>query len=351
MKLSEDCWLELDFDVMIQLAAVEYPVRTDSGLVLLGYSTALIPMERLDDGTIKWHVETCSRKSQFKTAELSATRHTWFQTLELQELRSKKARLGWSPKARILLGTGEIPRTVTWSRTETQSISWRWTGANLQFNAQSAVPIQIGGQAGITLKRLLTAVRYNPANNYLKLLNDSSREPMVLYDVIDGRAFLVSKLSVIHHMLLAYCEKLSGFSHNLALPLAQPEPDGEQASLKALSAKGDLVIARGGEDTLTLRELVMGFSTNLAKTSLQPPRRSKIYGYEFSDIIHNKPTAKLGRAKLGKQGLPWAPLLEHIPCLFSSRRCDFRYQSIYRRFSMQQVSRGARLHGCIDEMH
>jgi hypothetical protein len=63
MKLSEDCWLKLDFDVMIQLAAVEYPVRTDSGLVLLGYSTTPIPVERLDDGTIKWHVETCSRKS------------------------------------------------------------------------------------------------------------------------------------------------------------------------------------------------------------------------------------------------------------------------------------------------
>jgi hypothetical protein len=324
MKLAEDCWLELDFDVMVQLAAVEYPVRTDSGLVLLGYSTALIPVKRLDDGTIMWHLESRPResRSQFKTAELSATRFTWFQTLELEELRSKKARLGWSSQARVLLGTGEIPRTVTWSKREIQSTSWRWAGANLQFNAQSTAPIQIGGQAGITFERLPTAVRYNPADNYLKLLHDSSREPIVLYDVSDKRAFLVPKLSVFHHMLLAYCKNQLGYSHSPILPLAQPGPDGGHASKEVLSEKGDFVIARGGEDILTLRELVMGFSINLARTSLHQPNGSDIYGYEFMDIVHTKPTSELGKTKLRKEGLSWAPLLEHIPCLFCSSLGD-----------------------------
>lgn len=37
---------------MLQLSAVKYPVLVDSGIVLLGYSTALIPIREIDDETI-----------------------------------------------------------------------------------------------------------------------------------------------------------------------------------------------------------------------------------------------------------------------------------------------------------
>ncbi|KAL4963789.1 uncharacterized protein BDV14DRAFT_82632 [Aspergillus stella-maris] len=53
--------LEIDFLLLLQLAGVEYPVLVDGGLVLMGYSTALIPTKRVDDKTILWHLETSHR--------------------------------------------------------------------------------------------------------------------------------------------------------------------------------------------------------------------------------------------------------------------------------------------------
>jgi hypothetical protein len=73
----------------------------------------------------------------------------------------------------------------------------------------------------------------------MKLLNDSSREPAVLDDVDGRRAWLLPKLSVIHHMVLAYskCSMRSVCAHQL--PLAKPRPDGEHASFMALSRQSE----------------------------------------------------------------------------------------------------------------
>jgi hypothetical protein len=49
--------LELVFNDMLLLAAIEYPSMVESGLVLMGYSTALIPIQETKDNFILWHLE------------------------------------------------------------------------------------------------------------------------------------------------------------------------------------------------------------------------------------------------------------------------------------------------------
>jgi hypothetical protein len=49
---SHNCWLDVEFAGLVQLAAVEYTTWVDSGLVLMGYSTALIPIRVTDDEKI-----------------------------------------------------------------------------------------------------------------------------------------------------------------------------------------------------------------------------------------------------------------------------------------------------------
>lgn len=89
-----------------------------------------------------------------------------------------------------------------------------------------------------------------------------------------------------------------------------------------LRGSGDILIQQEGTDKLTLRDLVMGFSINFAKTSTQKPRYKEIYGYEFMEIVHNSPTADLKAATIERTGLPWTPLLQSIPCLFCSHLRD-----------------------------
>ncbi|KAJ5718190.1 hypothetical protein N7488_003836 [Penicillium malachiteum] len=86
--------LELDFNILIQLSAVEYHIEIDSGLILMGYSTALIHVKETDDGMILWHLEIASHESQFKVSDLKPIQGEWLKTQDLEYLQSRKILLG-----------------------------------------------------------------------------------------------------------------------------------------------------------------------------------------------------------------------------------------------------------------
>ncbi|KAJ5448631.1 hypothetical protein N7445_003452 [Penicillium cf. griseofulvum] len=316
------CWLHLDFDILVQISAVEYAVNVESGLILMGYSSALIPIEAPDSQSMMWHVEICPHDSQFKVSEVQALKSAWLKTLDFQQLRSKRARVGWVSATAVLLGTEKLQPTVNWSKAKQKPVRWSWKGANLQAIVSSTAPLQLGLQGGATFERLSCTVRLSPSGNYLRLLNSSVKEAVIIYDTEDRRAWLVSLLSVLHHMVLAYCRDCSGFLKTQKLPFANPQPDGGQASWMTLRGSGDVLIQQEGTDKLTLRDLVMGFSINFGKTSTQKPRYKEIYGYEFMEIVHNSPTADLKAATIERTGLSWTPLLQSIPCLFCSHLGD-----------------------------
>lgn len=166
--------LELDFKIMLGLSAVEYPVLVDSGIILMGYSTALIPIRETEDGMILWHLEIAQDDFQIKAANLEATRHEWLQTESLDYLQSKKALLGWCSQAQILLGTDRLSPAVTWSTARNKPIAWKWKGANLQDVFQTASPVQIGLQAGGSFERTSNRLRFDPSGMYLKCLRNST---------------------------------------------------------------------------------------------------------------------------------------------------------------------------------
>ncbi|KAJ6024345.1 hypothetical protein N7540_005142 [Penicillium herquei] len=284
----------------------------------MGYSTALIPIKETDDGMIQWHLEAASHENQIKVSDLKIIHGNWLQNQNLQYLQSKKALLGWCTQAKIMLGTFDLNPSVTWSGAEKKSTTWHWKGANLQFFAQSASPLQIGGQAGMKFDRTSNLLRFSASRNYFKCLNSSMMEQIVLYDVAAKRAWLVSLISVLHHMLLVYCDSFEKTSRSNAPPGVVPPLSGASASLEALREAGGVVIQGSNEDSLTIRELIMGFSVNLSRASVHKPKRSQIYGYEFMDIVMDSPRSELRKQTLAKEGLAWSSLLSEVNCLFCS---------------------------------
>jgi hypothetical protein len=325
--LNGDYWLHVSFEIMLKLAAVEYPLKVDQGIILMGYSTALIPVKVVNGKHVLWHLEIAGHNSQLTVAELKATNSQWLQVESLEELRKMDALVGWCPEATVLLGTDKLKPSSAWSGTAAKKKTWHWTGVNLQLIAQSAAPIQVGGQLGFTLDRRLNTVHFSPSNNYLKCLTSRATEVIVLYDVETKRAWLVPLLSVFHHMLLVYWDIIPEYSRKAQLPLVAPSADGGKASLKALKENGEWILEASGSEHLTIRDLVMGFSVNLSKTFLQPSRGSEIYGYELMDIVMDSPMAELKRRKIGRVGLGWNQLLSQVKCLFCSGVGDVIYGS------------------------
>ncbi|OJJ64167.1 hypothetical protein ASPSYDRAFT_38855 [Aspergillus sydowii CBS 593.65] len=316
--------LKLSFGALLQLTAVEYPVMIDSGLVLMGYSTALIPIEVYSSGIILWHLETSSGDQQLRQSELRATKGSWLKRQTLKELQTTEALLGWCASARIQLGTSSLDAaSVRWSDATVKPTTWHWKGANLQLLAQSAAPIQTGAQIGLSWERVVNTARFTPGTNYTGCLASSMREHVVLYDVTARRAWLVPLLSVYHHMLFIYCGiMLPSNSSRPPIPTAGPSLNGTSSPFKTLQTSGGIVVEGANDDILTIRDLIVGFAINFSGVSVQAPRGSRIYGYELLDLVLGSPRSELKTATVKRDGLGWAPLLNELPCLFCAELGD-----------------------------
>ena len=313
--------METSFHMLLQLAAVEYPVLVDGGLVLMGHSTALVPVKSINNEVILWHLETAKHDCQLKATELSGIKGDWWKTTNMEHLQTKKALLGWCPEAITLLGTGQL-NTVEWSSAKTKQSTWTWKGANLQFIATSTAPLQLGPQAGLTFDRSVNTLRFSAAKNYLKCLSGSAKEQIILYDVVDARGWLVPLICVFHEMLLAYGRSIPIEHRGDDIPLANPSSDGAAAALSVLRNSGGVVLEGSQHDRLTVRDLILGFSCNLSRTMPRRASRSEIYGYEFMDIMMDSHRSELKRCQINSQGLPWVSLLEKVNCLFCSNLGD-----------------------------
>ncbi|RMJ20860.1 hypothetical protein PHISP_08269, partial [Aspergillus sp. HF37] len=269
----------------------------------------MVPMDVNASGQVIWHVEVVTGDQQLRTSELQAIQGPWLKRRTVKELcTSEKALLGWCASAQVRLGTESLEANLKWSTAEVKPTTWRWKGANLQLLAQSAAPIQIGAQAGFAWEHSINTVRFTPGGNYQQCLSNSAMQQVILYDVTARRAWLVSLLSIYHHMLLVYHNMMNPLG-NRHLIVAAPSSDGRLSSFNTLRGAGGVVVEGIGEDTLTVRELLMGFSINFSMTSLHPPKGSHIYGYEIMDLVLGSPQSELKTATLKRHGLGWAPLL------------------------------------------
>lgn len=317
VHISEQRFLDMDFLHLLQLAAVEYPISVDTGLVLMGFSTALIPIQMVNDTTILWHLETGPPDAQLKVDELQATKTDWLKTTDFEDLRKRKAFLGWCSEAFTMLGTGQLD-APQWSGARSKPSTWTWKGANLQAIATSTAPLQLGAQAGLHFERSPTTLQISPADNYLSCLRSSAKEQVILYGVDDSRAWLVPLICVLHEMLLANWRAIPDSYKRPGFPLATPSYDAASASLDALWADGGFAVAESPDDRQTIRDLIMGFSTNLSWASLHPPRGSEIYGYELMDLAEYCRRGELKKSRVSTQGQPWLPLLKGVNCFFCS---------------------------------
>jgi hypothetical protein len=276
--------LELSFDLMTTLAAVEYPTTVHGGVVLVGYRTALIPV-RVKSSYVQFHLEV-SEDRQINPFKLDCSQH--LQGLDWARFKIMRCFVGWCDSALIKLGTASLPPTVTYSGARTKEKSLQLSGVSTGFQFVSAGPIQAGvnGQANFTF--LSHRLHFRPASEYTKMLYDTAKDVVLISDVHHRRSWLVPKLSLMLHMAHVWFAENSGRSDININPIPFAEPhDDESIVIRALEGHGDLAICGQGSDSFKLRSLLLGLSINLlASVHHKAESTSKvIYGFEFMDII------------------------------------------------------------------
>lgn len=294
---------EVSFELMVQLSAVELPVLVDGGIVLVGYQTALVPIFSSED-SMQWHLET-DDTGRINPYELKSTKKGWLKHRDWKSFKNMRCFVGWCSSAHINLGTSTLMDRVGWSDSKSQKRTLHWSGISLGFQAATANPIQIGFTVQANFSFVPNRINFTPSNSFAKLLRDTSKEVAAVIDCLDGRSWIVPKLSLMLHMAHAWSARNSIDPD--PIPYAKPCHDGTQAEA-VLRDSGDLVLLGQGQDTLTLRQLMLGLNVNLLQSRHQTEDAAsgKVFGFEFMDIVCEPPMGgNMKRASVKSPGKCW----------------------------------------------
>jgi len=227
--------LQLSFDLMLELVALERAIVYDGGLILTGYDTAVVPTRLMDD-SVQWHVvyQGASRDG----------RKTWFpedepcpfdlenrlKVTNLDELK-RTAYLGWGDRVEVVLGTEALPRHPFVGRTELETLSVH-RSVNTGYSRGGTLGISLGpanrilnanvngaGSLAHTYSRDRPCQTKSLPDNYKRRFWHLYRSVVVMYDVNVGRAWLVPKVNVVLHLVRMYMALA-----RLGTPLTIPYP-------------------------------------------------------------------------------------------------------------------------------
>lgn len=302
--------LRAPMHVLYFLTGVNYAIQVDKGLILHGVFSALVPVMRLADGSIRWHVEIDPSRNDFLyVSQMESLRRPWFRTLDLELLKSAPAVVGWSPEASLMLGTS-FPPDSTWSPPHGSTRTWQVSQFNLQLAVQIPQHLSLTGSAVIS--RLENRTRLDTPTNYIQVLHKSRLKPIILYDVEAKRAWLVPLVSLLHYMTFAY----SVFIGNHQVPQAEVSLGGE-SSLNVLMNNGGQVLSASDTTSLTIQGLILGYVANLCKITPKAIRGGRLIGHQLMDLIHGAESTRSETISLRPRP-NWTPLLKEIPCLLGA---------------------------------
>lgn len=276
--------LAMSFDLMVSLAAIEYPVIVKDTVLLTGYSTVLVPT-RLEADYVQFHLEV-DEKQQINPFGLKSGQRAL--VTDYTQFKSKRCFVGWCETAHITLGTKQLPMTVRHSGAREKRRTLHKTGVSAGGQIVFPAPIQAGFGAQKNFSFRSHRLTFSPASIFSKMLYDVSNQVILIADVTARRSWLVPKLSLILHMAHAWViEKgIAQSTPSYPIPFADPHEDGV-ALIQALERHGDTAICGYGSDSFRLRSLFLGLNINLLATvSLtERSKRKSLYGFEFMEVV------------------------------------------------------------------
>jgi hypothetical protein len=273
--------LETTFDLMVSLAAVEFYLVIEGGVVFIGYQTVLFPTAIQGD-CAQFHSVTSDNR-QINPYMLDLGERVL--TADPSQFKTMRCFLGWCEAAQINLGTKQLPATVKYSGSRNHGESLQLDGYSILAQVGASAPLSVVLGLQTNFKYTSHRRQFTPLGNYCKLLQDTSRELAIIYDAAQRRSWLVPKLSLLLHMSHAYALACAGIPDD-RVPYVEPHGDASEV-IKVLEPLGDTLVYGGKTDKFLFRELMLGLNTNLLRTvaSIRKSGGKRLYGFEFMDVV------------------------------------------------------------------
>ena len=294
--------MKMSFEMMVQLAAVENYYKIDEGIILHGFSTALVPVSYDPEmGAIKWHFESIKQEGQLLSPhQLESIRKPWYRTIDINELSQRTCFVGWSAKANVVLGSSDllVHNQMTWTsglRERHTIIERKGYETGVQSSLSTGIwSIAFKGDANFEFQS--TIQRFIPPTEYQQAVRIYASQVTLVIDSDARQAWLVPNLSLIIHLCHRYFEVNKQPNEKRGIPFVAPSPDGSSAVVAAIMDQGHRIVFEkntGGSSSFTsgvgetLRQVFLRISTNLSETwkTRRSPKGNNVFATELMDMI------------------------------------------------------------------
>lgn len=282
---------------MVRLAAVQNYCCVEGGSFLLGFYTALIPIEvNEENNSIQWHFECIESKERtLRPEDLNLLDRKWAK-LEPENIQAKTCFVGWYDQANIMLGTKRL--------FDHQGQMRRSRGLRIKEKEYQYKGFEGGGQlsfspgnVGLVLKGTFHAelvnvgTRFDPSNDYLLCLHDEKMKVCLAIDNGSKQAWLLPLLSVMLYLCHCYYQKHFSNGKPSKIPFAKPAPNGVEAVMEAIETIGERNIQpnENGHPCL-FHQLFHWLLVKLKAPRPPEATGSRIFATELMDVLEAQPT-------------------------------------------------------------
>ena len=292
--------VEILFEVMTSLTNVSYPTELYNGVILKGPFTALIPTDHLGE-SIQWHFMSCDTSlGRLRTDAIAKNISTFFETRNIDLLRTARTFLGYCRRAEIHLGTEDADyESIKRSDADDERSTLRLEREASIALGSDGIGI-FGGMLGFKVtysKGLQATTRSLDLSFYSKLLR-ARNELSLLYDTERNMGWLVSELSVILHIThgRAVDDPVDCIDSCNKAPYAKVLGDGGRAAWNAITEGMKLNTDSEGrnlgldviKDLMTVLESRKELAIEREASFSNPFKKACLQGWEFRDVADLK---------------------------------------------------------------
>ena len=332
-RRTQGVGVELSPFLMATLAGIRTAVEFRGGLILRGLSTALIPLKMTEgNDAIQWHLATTDTSDDALATDLLIDLDEiegidgYYKVQDVQKLWAKKAYLGWCSVATVLLGTQEARyQDVTWSDSSRVKRNIELSGVSLSLGSPG---LGFGGPTGTANFVIPKAQRthFMDVETQLKdRLKHSIARPVILYDTLDRRGWMIPIVCLMLYMLHLRVRNLpkppeASQAGLVPIPYSRADREAAHEAYKILTkhmepgSASTLGSSENWNDTLAL--FYVALDTFFGKSKELSSRSSDISGFELMDAVLAENPFRYNSRHIQSNSGGWAQLGDSIGILF-----------------------------------
>lgn len=325
---NEEKGLEISLEMMAALGGARHLTEFDGGLVLKGQSAMFVPTKSCGS-SIQWHFVQGTRDDRMPYQELrtQSIRRTLLSEVNYESARSARTFLGWWKYAETHLGTVDAAYgDIDWSSAGEARRSIRFSGTELGF--QNVLTGKVNFVMGAKDGRL----HFERRGPFQKMVNCAENTPVALYDVDDGRAWLVPALDVMLHIVQTQHHTRSYNVGGKVVDIVSADPresnrcTARDAVLRNETRKLYEDHTADGKD-YTFKDTIIDIWSQMERLKVKDDQiescpgivlhgtlRSKLQGWEYMSLVQEK-NYRRKEVNIAKSSGGWVDLIDDIDCL------------------------------------